>query len=237
MDIQYLNHSSFLIKTKYEGNKLIKIITDPFSDKIGIKFKSTEADIVLVSHDHNDHNNVDGIKGLTTKDMQDESFESHLNKPFVINTPGEFEVKGVHIKGITSYHDNKKGEVRGKNIIYTIYNEGFRVCFLGDLGHQLSDKQIEQIGDIDLLMVPVGNVFTIDPETASEVINQIEPSYVIPMHYKTENHTDSYFDGLKPLKSFLDAMGSEDIKPKESFTLTKSVEEETEVVILNPQYT
>lgn len=236
MEVVYLNHSAFVIKTKYEGNKLTKILTDPFNSEIGIKFQSTEADVVLISHFHSDHFNLAGVKGLTQEGGLDESHEALKDKPYVIKNPGQYEVKGIHIKGVKSFHDAKNGEERGLNTIYTISNEGFRICFLGDLGHKLTDSQIEEIGDVDLLLVPVGGHFTINPEIASEVISQIEPSYVIPMHYKTKNHSSDMFADVKPLDSFLEAMGAEDIKPKDSFTLSKSTEEETEVVVLKPQY-
>lgn len=234
MDITYLNHSSFLIKTKLQGNKLIKILFDPFSDEIGIKFKPTEADVVLISHDHKDHNNLAGVKGIVKDSIGNETFGSRGEGPFIINHPGQYEVKGVHIKAIASFHDGKKGEERGPNVIYTISNEDVRICFLGDLGHKLTESQVEEIGDINTLMIPVGGTYTIGPEMASEVISQIEPHFVIPMHYKTKNHKSD--SPLKGLEDFIKQMGADDIKPKDSFEVIESLEEETEVVLLNPQY-
>lgn len=234
MEIIYLNHSSFLIKTKLQGNKIIKILLDPFSNDTGPQFKSTEADIILISHDHSDHNNLAGVKGIDVKKVNDESMGARGDGPYVINKPGQYEVSGIHIKGITSFHDNKKGEERGKNIIYTIYSEGTKICFLGDLGHTLTDGQIEEIGDINTLLIPVGGTYTIDPETASEVIGQIEPGYVIPMHYKTTSHKEDSL--LKTLDDFIKQMGETEIKAKASFEPQESMSDEVEVVVLKEQY-
>ncbi|NCT55322.1 MBL fold metallo-hydrolase [bacterium] len=234
MEIIYLNHSSFLIKTKLQGNKIIKILLDPFSKEIGPDFKSTEADIVLISHDHPDHNNLAGVKGLDLNTVGDESLGSKGLGPYIITKAGQYEVGGIHIKGISSYHDNKKGEERGKNIIYTIFSEGYRVCFLGDLGHNLTDNQVEAIGDINTLLIPVGGIYTIDPETASEVIGQIEPSFAIPMHYKTSSHKEELT--LKPLEEFTKQMGESDLKTKDSFEPHESLSDETEIIVLKPTY-
>jgi L-ascorbate metabolism protein UlaG (beta-lactamase superfamily) len=235
MTIQYLNHSSFLIKTKYAGNSQIKVVIDPFDDSTGFKFKSTEADIVLVSHNHKDHANVAGIKGLEPHDLINDDIVAETDKPFIISTPGEFEIKGVHIKGIQSFHDGTQGKDRGPNIIYTIRNEGFSVCHLGDLGHMIDQKHVEEIGDVDVLLLPVGGVFTIGPETATEVISAIEPSIVIPMHYKTEKHS-SEFAELSTLQDFAKEYGQEDFTLKDILDVSKSVEEGTKMVVLKPEY-
>lgn len=154
MDIVYLGHSSFKIK-----GKGVTVVTDPYLGK-------SEADIVTVSHDHFDHNKTELVSSR-----------------FVVNGPGEYEIGGVSIVGVGSFHDDKKGIERGKNTIYVIEMDGMRVCHLGDLGHKLEEGQLEEVGNVDIVMVPVGGVFTIDAKTAVEVVKQLEASIVIPMHY------------------------------------------------------
>lgn len=161
--ISWFGQSCFRLDAK-EGSILI----DPFSKEIGLKPPRIKDDIVLVTHQHRDHNNI-----------EDAGSES-----FIIQNPGEYENKGVAIRGIQTFHDDKQGTERGLNTVYTIKAEELNVCHLGDLGHTLSDQQVEDIGDVDILMIPVGGTYTIDAKTAVEVINQIEPKIVIPMHYE-----------------------------------------------------
>jgi L-ascorbate metabolism protein UlaG (beta-lactamase superfamily) len=234
MEITYLNHSSFLIKTKYSGNQITKILIDPFSPDIGIKYPKQEADIVLMSHQHSDHNYVEGVKGLSEDSVLNETTGSLKNGPFVIKTAGEYELRGIYIKGIQSFHDDKKGELRGPNVIYTVSNENLTVCHLGDLGHILSESQVEAIGPIDVLLVPVGGFYTIDPETAVNVISQIEPGFVIPMHYKSSKHNEETFGKLSTLADFIKEMGIDDAKKMDSFKVEQGNIEETEVIVLNP---
>ena len=237
MQLQYLNHASFLIKTKVNG-KTLQILMDPFSPSIGIPFKKTKADLVTISHLHNDHSYLEGVSNLKTKlDLNMEPF--YINgddEPFVVSKPGDYELRGVRISGIDSYHDDKKGSLRGKNTIFVVESEDISICHLGDLGHLLNDKQVEEIGDVDVLLVPIGGFYTIDPEEAVKVIAQIEPSYVVPMHYKTERHNPKDFGELKTLKDFLEVMGAENTTPLDTFNVTHSTSEETEVVVLNPLY-
>lgn len=163
MTISWFGHSCFRIEAK-EGS----ILTDPFGKEIGLKPPKIKDDIVLVSHEHFDHNNVG--------DANPEAF--------IIRNPGEYEKQGIAIRGIASFHDNKEGAERGPNTIYVMKAEEITLAHLGDLGHKLTDQQVEDIGDIDILMIPVGGNYTIDAKTAAEVIGQIEPKIVIPMHYK-----------------------------------------------------
>ena len=164
MNIIWYGQSCFKIQ-----NKDITLITDPFDKSIGLRPPYGSADVVTISHDHFDHNNYGVIK----------------NNPFIIDSAGEFEVKKVVVKGIDSYHDDKEGKERGGNVIYTIEMDEIRICHLGDLGQSaLINGQLEKIGQIDILLVPVGGVFTIDWKIASTIISQIEPRVIIPMHYK-----------------------------------------------------
>lgn len=171
MEIKWYGHASFLLTT----DKGIKIIMDPYEPGSfggGIMYSpiTDKADICLVSHDHADHNYAAGL----------------LGSPQVIKTPGRHEAKGVVVEGIPSFHDTSHGSERGANIIFIIVADGIRVCHLGDLGHLLSAKEVKAIGQVDCLMIPVGGFYTIGPEEATAVADQLKPKLIIPMHWKTE---------------------------------------------------
>ena len=169
MIITWYGHSCFKIQTRPQrGSEEVTIFTDPFDKSIGLKPPQGSADIILVSHSHHDHNNSDALKG----------------EPFVIDAGGEYSVKEVLIEGINSYHDKEKGALRGLNNIYTIRSEDMTICHLGDLGHILDEDQVEQIGNVDILMIPIGGRYTLDSKEAEKVIGQIDPKIIIPMHYK-----------------------------------------------------
>lgn len=210
MEIVYLGHASFLLKSK-----LAKVVTDPFLKKVGFKFPKVEADLVTVSHDHFDHSNVEGVGG----------------NPMVIQGPGEYEVKGVSVFGIQSFHDESQGKDRGKNTVYLIEAEEIRICHLGDLGTKLTDKQIELLDGVDVLMVPVGGNFSLDAATAWEITKQIGPSIVIPMLYKTKQHSKE-FDKLAGVEEFVQQAGLEPRKENKLVVNKLSLAEETELVVL-----
>lgn len=165
MKVKYLGHSCFQIT----GNNGITIVTDPFDNTVGYKALDVSADIVTMSHNHFDHNYSEGIKG---------DFKA-------LNKVGIFYVKDVNITGIASYHDNVKGVKRGSNVIYTYEIDGIKLCHLGDLGYIPDTKQLEEIGGVDVLFIPVGGYYTIDANDAVEIVNLLKPSIVFPMHYKT----------------------------------------------------
>jgi L-ascorbate metabolism protein UlaG (beta-lactamase superfamily) len=169
MIITWQGHSCFKLQDKV-GADGVTVVTDPFNKETGLKVPNFEADIVTVSHDHKDHNNIDALRG----------------KPFVVSCAGEYDFKGVLIEGIDSFHDDKKGAERGGNIMYRIEIDDISVAHLGDLGDILDNSQIEKLIGTDILLIPVGGKYTIDAKKAVEVISQIEPRIVIPMHYKTE---------------------------------------------------
>lgn len=171
MNISYFGHSCFKIEEKINGENIV-LVTDPFSKEIGsLKVPNIEADIVSVSHNHDDHNNVGVLRA----------------NPFIVDTAGEFDIEGVIVEGIYSYHDNKKGSERGSNIIFRFDIEGLSLVHLGDLGDALNNKQLEKIGGVDVLFIPVGGKYTLDAKKAVEVISQVEPRIVIPMHYKNKD--------------------------------------------------
>jgi len=167
MKIKWLGHAAFAITSK-SGDA---IITDPYTaGTVGYRGINVKADIVTVSHQHDDHNDTKSLAG----------------KPQVIDKKGEYEVSGIKIKGIPCFHDESGGKERGNNIIFVYEIDGIRIAHLGDLGHALSKEQLDKMGRIDILLIPVGGYFTIDAGMATEVANQISPKVVIPMHYKTE---------------------------------------------------
>lgn len=191
------------------------LFTDPFCKEIGLTPPRGQANIVTISHQHRDHNNYDALTG----------------EPLVIKGPGEYETKGISIKGILSFHDNKEGKERGTNTIYVIEVEGMKICHLGDLGEEkLNDEQVEEINGVDILMIPVGGTFTINGEDAVEVINQIEPRIVIPMHYKIPGLAIK-MDGVDV---FLKEMGISKKEAVDKLTMKKKdlPQEETEVIIM-----
>jgi L-ascorbate metabolism protein UlaG (beta-lactamase superfamily) len=168
MKIEWLGHACFLI-TSDSG---VKIITDPYKYLgMGLKYDRIDesADVVTVSHGHGDHNAVDEVKG----------------SPAIVDSAGKTQIAGIDITGIACYHDEAKGAQRGSNIMFCYDIDGMRVCHLGDLGHILSDKHLSDIGQVDILLVPVGGKFTIDPDTAEKVCDQLKPSIIVPMHVKT----------------------------------------------------
>jgi L-ascorbate metabolism protein UlaG (beta-lactamase superfamily) len=166
MKIRYLAHSAFLI-TAVNGTR---ILTDPYKTSPGLNHSAiTEtADIVTVSHEHGDHNNVGAVKG----------------NPKVVRAAAE--VKGIMFKAIAASHDDKGGSQRGKDTIFCFEVDGINVCHAGDLGHELSADQVKAIGRVDILMIPVGGLFTIDAKTAAKVCDQLKPKVIMPMHYKTD---------------------------------------------------
>lgn len=187
MDITYLGHSSFKIKGREAS-----IITDPYDPKfVGIKFSGAEADIVTISHNHSDHNQASLVKGVKK----------------VFDGPGEYEVMGVSILGFASFHDDKKGELRGNNTIFVYEVDGLRLAHLGDLGERLTDEQVTRLGNIDILFVPVGGEYTIGPKEAVEVVGKIDPRYIIPMHYQNPELNQENFAKLFSATDFLSQSG------------------------------
>lgn len=208
MDITWLGLSCFRIR----GSQAI-IITDPFPPGLGYTLGKQTADIVTVSHPHRSHSYDQGINS-----------EHRL-----VKGPGEYEISGVLILGIGTYHDSVKGQSRGKNTIYLMEIDGVNVLHLGDLGHVLSDEQVEEIGNVDVLLLPVGGVSTINAAMAAEVIRKLEPRVVIPMHYKTEKSDRD----LEPVDNFLKEMGLAQVEPRAKLNVSRSnLPLTTEVVVL-----
>ncbi len=184
---------------------------------VGLKYSGVEGEIVTISHDHADHNQASLVKGVKK----------------VINGPGEYEIMGISILGFPSFHDDKKGAERGKNTIYVFEIDGLRIAHLGDLGHELSEVLVGELGDIDILLLPVGGTFTIGPEVATRVVQAIEPSIVIPMHYQTPGLNPQGFAKLAGVDEFLKAVGlSVERLPKLSIKKEDITEDVQKVVVL-----
>lgn len=165
MKLRWLGHSSFLL----EESTGTSVVTDPYHPYIGIEMPEVEVDVVTVSHKHDDHDNVEVIKG----------------NPMIIDTVGSFDVKGIGILGIETYHDEVEGEKRGKNLIYKYRIDGIDVCHMGDVGVECTPELAEAIGPVNILLLPVGGEYTIDAEIAKDYVDKLMPDMVIPMHYRT----------------------------------------------------
>lgn len=180
MKIWWRGHASFIIEA--DGKR---IVTDPFNAKLGYPLAPPKADIVTVSHEHWDHNAVEAVRG----------------RPRIIRGAGTTVIDGITLEGIASHHDRKSGRERGTNTIFKLVTEGLRLVHLGDLGHPLTASQVEQIGPVDILMVPVGGIYTIDADDAVALVYELQPKVVIPMHFSTPHLTFS----LEPLEKFTSA--------------------------------
>ena len=158
-----------------------------------------DADIVTVSHAHNDHSYVSAVGG----------------DPTVINRAGAYEIGGVHILAQRSYHDDQKGALRGQNIIFKYRMDGVDVCHMGDVGEECNAILVESLMPVNVLLIPVGGNYTIDAVQAKEYVDKIMPDVVIPMHYKTK---DCEFD-IDKINEFLDLFDDENIVSAEGPTV------------------
>jgi len=209
MEITWLGHSCFLIKGKEQT-----IITDPCHPDLGYRLGEPEADIATLSHFHPGHNYIEGV----------------ADDPKQIRSPGEYEIGGTFVTGVASFHDDKKGELKGKNTIYVIEMDGITLCHLGDLGHPLDPHLVEELGDVDILFLPVGEMSTIPVDIAVEIVRQLEPPVVIPMHYKTEAFTGN----LSLVDKFLDEMRIRELEARPKLSITSSsLPATTQTIVLN----
>jgi L-ascorbate metabolism protein UlaG (beta-lactamase superfamily) len=209
MEITWYGHSCFRMMER----GVASIITDPFDESLGYGTPNLRADIVTVSHDAPGHNAVDMVK----------------KAEYTLSRPGEYEIGGVFITGLATYDPNAAPEDTERNVIFVFDFDKLTVGHLGDLDHVPSQSQVEEMGAIDLLLVPVGGGSALNSAQAAEVISLIEPNVVIPMHYKTP-HTKLDLD---PLDKFLKELGISEVTEEESLKISRSSSsEETEVVVL-----
>lgn len=213
MVIQWYGQSCFKITS---GDLVIAI--DPFSKEIGLTPPRFKTDILLKTHDHRDHSNIESIP----------------DGAFIIESAGEYEIKGVPIVGIESFHDENNGKDRGKNTIYKFEVEEMKLAHLGDFGEkEIRSDTLDELGDIDILFIPVGGNYTIDAEGAEKIIRQIEPRIVIPMHYKIPSLSVK----LAPVEEFMKEMGIKKYETEEKLVIKKKdlpEAEKTKVVVLKP---
>lgn len=208
MEISHIGHSCFKVV-----GKNLTVVIDPYNPKLGLKMPKLDADVLIITHDHFDHNYKEAIKG----------------EYLLLDSPGEYEVRESFFQGITSFHDDKNGAEWGMNTIFTMDIDGIHICHLGDLGTELSSEQIEAMDGVDILMVPVGGTYTIDAKTAVKVINDVSPKIVIPMHYKTAGSTK---DDIASLDKFLSEIGEEPDTLEKLKLQKKDLLEEMKVVVL-----
>jgi L-ascorbate metabolism protein UlaG (beta-lactamase superfamily) len=212
LDVTWLGHGCFRLRGRGAA-----VVTDPYPPAIGLKLARMDAEVLTVSHDHDNHS--------YTQVVRDGAYEIH--------GPGEYEVAGVSVIGVPTYHDAEKGKKEGRNTVYLIEIDDVRVCHLGDLGHKLDDSEAEAVASPDVLLVPVGGRTTISAAQAAEVVRQLEPRYVVPMHYA--------IPGLKveldTIDRFLKEMGVTSSEPQPKLSVQKSsvAEYETKVVVLEPK--
>ncbi len=210
MDIVWLGHSCFRIR-----GREATVVMDPCPPASGYNIGKPTADIITISHRHDDHTYVKAVAG----------------SPVIIDGPGEYEIHGAFITAISTYHDAEKGAQLGSNLAFVIEMEDIRVCHLGDLGHAPSADQAEEMTGVDVLLIPVGGERTIDGPKAAEIAAMLEARLVIPMHYRTEAGGAK----LEPPDRFLKEMGvaaAPELQPKLSVT-HNSIPSETQVVLLD----
>jgi len=197
MEIYYSGHACFKIK----GSNAT-VITDPFPPELGYSLDHPSANIVTVSHAHPGHSYTQAI----------------ADKPRIVSRPGEYEISGVLIIGISSFHDAESGSIRGKNNIFVMHVDDISICHLGDLGHILTPAQLQEIDNVDVLLIPVGGSTTIDAPLAAQIVRQLEPKIVVPMHFKDEKSSRN----LEPVDRFLKEMGVGDTVSRPKLVITRS---------------
>jgi L-ascorbate metabolism protein UlaG (beta-lactamase superfamily) len=216
-EIVWLGHQCFRIK-----GKDVTILTDPFDKSLGYELPRTmKADAITISNNTDPHlNNAAAVKVEPA--------------PYIMERPGEYEVKGAFFVAISSYRDNQQGKKRGQNNIYVMTVDDLTICHLGDLGHELNEAQNEAIGDVDILLVPIGGNGGLDATAATTIISQIEPRIVIPMGYRTDDsHPNPEALKLDDIERFSKEMGLKDPPILEKLNIKKAdLPENTQVVVL-----
>lgn len=216
MVIQWYGQACIEVRTKPGANGEVTVVFDPYDPKIGLRLPRLSADVVAVTHDHYDHNNVPGVSG----------------SPFLVQGPGEYEVKQIFLYGIPSWHDDKEGQERGPNTMYLLESEGMSLAHLGDLGQpELTQAQLEHFEGVDILILPVGGTYTVNAKQAAAIVSQIEPRIIIPIHYQIVGlKVGKPLDGVE---KFVHELG---LKPEttDKLKITKKdlPQEETKLVVL-----
>jgi L-ascorbate metabolism protein UlaG (beta-lactamase superfamily) len=215
MEITWYGQSCFRLRSRS-----LAVVTDPYSHEIGLKLPRLTATIITVSHDHKDHNNTSAVK----------------SGAFIISGPGEYEVQGIFVLGIATNHDSKDGQEFGRNTAFRIEFEDLSICHLGDMGHLPNQEQVELLTGADILLVPVGGRSTLTATKAAEVANLLEPSIVIPMHYKVPG----LLEPLDSPKRFLSELGVEQPEMLDTLTVSRAelgaeAHDTMRVILLEPK--
>ncbi len=207
MDITWLGHACFRLR-----GREVTLVTDPPDPKSGHAISKTPAEIVTISHEHAGHASLRSIGG----------------EPVVLRSPGEYEVKECLVTGLASFHDEERGKSRGKNTVFVIRIDGVAVCHLGDLGHAMDEAELEALGDIDVLLVPVSGPETnLTAAKAADVVHQFEPKVVVPMSFEPDGKKDT------PFRRFLSEMGVKDVQALPKLSITRAnLPAELQVVVL-----
>ncbi len=211
MKIQYLGHSSFKL-TESTGTS---VVTDPYAPEVGYTMPRVTADAVTISHHHFDHDYIKAVGGA----------------PRIIDKEDSYDLPGVEINAVKSFHDNVRGKKRGENVIFKFRMDGIDICHLGDLGEACSAELLELILPVDVLLIPVGGNYTIDAETAKEYVDRLMPEVVIPMHYRSK---DCKID-IEKVNGFLDLFDEEQVHETDSDEIELSRSDltgETRVIVL-----
>jgi len=211
MDITWFGHSCFRLR-----DRAVSVVTDPYGKDVGLILPRVRADLVTISHDADDHNYAKGVKsGFKT-----------------LTGPGEYEVSGVFVTGLELRGERKKGKEPDKlrNTVFLFEFEDLTICHLGDLDQVPSQAQVEEtLGEVDVLLVPVGGGESLNAAQASEVVSLLEPHIVIPMHYKVKGSPLK----LDPVTKFLKEMGLDEVPTQETLKVShSSLPEETQIVLL-----
>lgn len=224
MEITWLGHSCFQLR-----GKNVTLVTDPFSPQYGdtARLSKTNASIITVSHNHPGHSSIESVPGVGGR------------QPRVVRGPGEYEISDVLITGVASYHDNKRGQEQGRNTIYIIHIDDIAVCHLGDLGHTLQEEQLEEVADADVLLLPIGGQNSINVTQAVEIIGQVEPRIVIPMHYRPTASDEAGAETVNPLDKFCREMGIDKNNVQPKLTITRNTlataPSELQIILLSPR--
>lgn len=207
MDISWLGHACFRLR-----GRDVTVVTDPPDPKSGHAIAKTPAEIVTISHDHPGHGWLRSVGG----------------EPVILRSPGEYEVKDCLVTGLASYHDAEKGATRGRNTVFVIRLDGVVVCHLGDLGHAMEESELEALGDVDVLLVPVsGPDVNLTAALAADVVHQFDPKVVVPMSFEPDGKKET------PFRRFLSEMGVKDVQPLPKLSVTRAnLPAELQLVVL-----
>lgn len=209
MDLTWLGHACFRMRGR-EGI----VLTDPPDPRSGNAIPKTEAHLVTISHDDPGHSSLKSVGG----------------EPVVLSGPGEYEVREILVTGVGTWHDEEKGARRGPNTVFTIRLDELSICHLGDLGHSLAPEALERIGDVDIVLVPIGGAETnLAAATAAEVVHQLDPKVVVPMSYDPDDHKKD-----SPYERLLHELGVKDLTPVPKLSVTRgALPENVQVVALD----